>query len=121
MTTHSCHVCMEIIDESKLVCCPNGHHCCQKHHLERIRAIYQEGREAFGSGSGQTCFMCRGEIPDSSFSKGYFKNLMLIQAVEFSTLLTGKDMAHVNNRDELNGFLENFKVMATACGCQSTS
>ena len=118
MTTHSCHVCMEVVDESKLVCCPNGHHCCQKHHLERIRAIYQEGRVAFGSGNGQTCFMCRQDIPDTSFSPAYFKNLLFIQAVECSTLMLGKDMKHVNNRKELNGLLEDFKVMAVASGCE---
>ena len=45
-----CHVCMEKIDGDKMVTCENGHSCCQKHHLERIRAIYQEGRFAFDLG-----------------------------------------------------------------------
>ena len=64
----TCHICYETPKEGKEVVCVNGHLCCQKHHLERIRAIYQEGRNAFGYGgegeevedaSGQQCFMCR--------------------------------------------------------------
>ena len=88
-----CHVCYERVPEEKSVTCCNGHTCCQKHHLERIRAIYQEGQSAYGgAGSrsnghsgeahGQMCFMCRCPIGDARFSVNFFKLLKVIQAVE---------------------------------------
>lgn len=86
-TQLECHVCMEKIDSDKMVTCENGHSCCQKHHLERIRAIYQEGRSAFVSGQGQHCFMCRCSLGDHRFSSAYFKNLSVIQAVELPKLM----------------------------------
>lgn len=82
-----CHVCMEKIDSDKMVTCENGHSCCQKHHLERIRAIYQEGRCAFEDGQGQHCFMCRCSLGDHRFSSAYFKNLRVIQAVELPKMM----------------------------------
>ena len=86
-----CHVCMEKIDGDKMVTCENGHSCCQKHHLERIRAIYQEGRFAFDlgptHGGGQHCFMCRCNIEDDLFSSAYRKNLHVIQAIELPKLM----------------------------------
>ena len=82
-----CHVCMEKIDSDKMVTCENGHSCCQKHHLERIRAIYQEGLLSFEDGGGQCCFMCRCSIGDHRFSSAYFKNLRVIQAVELPKMM----------------------------------
>ena len=71
----------------------NGHSCCQKHHLERVRAMYQEGRSAFGGlfgcegDSGQHCFMCRCAIGDARFSPSFFKVLRVIQAVEIPKMM----------------------------------
>jgi hypothetical protein len=86
---NTCHVCYEEVPEGKGVTCENGHTCCQKHHLERVRAIYQEGRSAFeGMGTkvenanGQDCFMCRCYLPDALFSLSYFKCLTVIQTIE---------------------------------------
>lgn len=86
-TQLECHVCMEKIDSDKMVTCENGHSSCQKHHLERIRAIYQEGRSAFVDGQGQHCFMCRCSIGDHRFGSAYFKNLRVIQAVELPKMM----------------------------------
>jgi len=88
-TQLECHVCMEMIDSDKMVTCENGHSCCQKHHLERIRAIYQEGRFSFtdDEGGGQHCFMCRCSIGDDRFSPAYFKNLHVIQAIELPKMI----------------------------------
>ena len=93
-----CHVCYVNIPEGKGVTCENGHSCCQKHHLERVRAMYQEGRSAFGrldgceGESGQHCFMCRCEIGDARFSPSYFKVLQVIQAVEIPKMLGRTDI-----------------------------
>jgi len=103
---------METIEDAKLVCCENGHHCCQKHHLERVRAIYQEGRAAFGGtdpdnkGQGQKCFMCRVSIPDALFSDTYFKNLGIIQAFEYTKMLTGLNMQDVKYRSIIVDILQ---------------
>ena len=92
------HICYETPKEGKEVVCVNGHLCCQKHHLERIRAIYQEGRNAFGYGgegeevedaSGQQCFMCRVFIEDDRFGESYFKCLRVIQFNELSKRIMG--------------------------------
>ncbi len=83
-----CHVCMENVPCNKVVTCVNGHSCCQKHHLERIRAIYQEGRNAYTEGgTGQSCFMCRVPIGDNHFSHVFFKNLHIIQAIEIPKMM----------------------------------
>ena len=87
-----CHICYENITEGKGVTCENGHSCCQKHHLERIRAMYQEGRSAFGGldvggGGGQSCFLCRCCIGDHRFSSSFFNVLKVIQLVEIPKLL----------------------------------
>lgn len=78
-----CHVCYERVPEEKSVTCCNGHTCCQKHHAERIRAIYQEGGRAYsGEAQGQKCFMCRCPIEDARFSVNFFKLFKVILAVE---------------------------------------
>lgn len=92
MTCHECPVCMEMVAEEKMVMCPNGHRVCEKHQLERIRAIYQEGRPAFhGNGQGQQCFTCRCDMKDDLFSPQYFKMLRLIQCIELPKMVVGKD------------------------------
>lgn len=92
MTCHECPVCMEMVAEEKMVMCQNGHRVCEKHQLERIRAIYQEGRPAFnGGGQGQHCFMCRCNMKDDLFSDQYFKLLRLIQSIELPKLTVGQD------------------------------
>jgi hypothetical protein len=88
-----CHVCYEKISAEKAVTCKNGHTCCQKHHLERVRAIYQQGDTAYGGmddrggNNGQNCFMCRCEIGDARFSRSFFKVLRVIQAVEIPKMM----------------------------------
>jgi hypothetical protein len=87
-----CHVCYENVFKDKCVTCGNGHSCCQKHHLQRVRSIYQENNMAYGAGrdddgAGQRCFICREYIIDESFSLNYFKNLQLIQAVEVPKMM----------------------------------
>jgi hypothetical protein len=98
-----CHVCYETIGEGKGVVCEHGHHCCMRHHLERIRAMYEtnfselgeitsprrqisEAMSVFGAEASlaQCCFMCRCDLPDFAFGGGdvdapYFKILRLIQ------------------------------------------
>ena len=68
-----CPICFEKCNPC-YVQCPNGHTCCERHHVERIRAIYEGGGRAFGS-NAQHCFECRTSIPDSSFSPKYFNLL----------------------------------------------
>jgi len=93
-----CHVCYEKIPTGKGVTCSNGHSCCQKHHLERVRAMYQEGQSAFGGldgcegNSGQHCFMCRCAIGDARFSKSFFKVLVVIQSVEIPKMMGINDI-----------------------------
>jgi hypothetical protein len=93
-----CHVCYDpILDILKqghqVIRCCNGHSCCEKHHLERIRAMYQSDQMAFGgeddddSGMGQTCFECRVKMPDQKFSRKFMVMLNFIQAVEIPKLM----------------------------------
>jgi len=102
MTCYECPVCMETVPEEKMVQCCNGHRVCEKHQLQRIRAIYQEGRSAFNqiegceNGKGQHCFVCRCVMSDSLFSVNYFKMLRLIQAIEIPKLYCGKDLFNTN-------------------------
>lgn len=102
MTCHECPVCMEMVSEEKMVQCQNGHRVCEKHQLQRIRAIYQEGRSAFNeiegceNGKGQHCFVCRCVMGDSRFSVNYFKMLRLIQAIEIPKMYCGKDLFNTN-------------------------
>ena len=111
-----CHVCYETVFKDKCVTCCNGHSCCQIHHLQRIRSIYQEDTLAFGggdvneSGSGQKCFLCRDRIDDESFSKNFLMNMRLIQAVEIPKMmmrrgcsLEGKTVW--TNQDAINMFI----------------
>lgn len=79
-----CHICYEKIPLGKGVTCLNGHSCCQRHHLERIRSIYQEGRCAFNvpNKTAQDCFICRCAIGDHSFSQSFLNLLTVIQAIE---------------------------------------
>lgn len=96
MTCHECHVCMEMVAEEKMVQCCNGHRVCEKHQLERIRAIYQEGRPAFHDGQGQQCFMCRCDMGDHLFSEQYFILLRLIQCIELPKMTIGQDLFKTN-------------------------
>lgn len=78
-----CSVCLGNVCAHRTVCCPNGHKCCEKHHISRIKAIYESGNRAFGPNrTGQCCFECRVEIGDSAFSENYFKMLRLAMAIE---------------------------------------
>jgi len=64
------------------VTCCNGHTICEKHYLQRYKAIYEDGRLAFGESQeecAQCCFMCRSDIEDSFFNKTYFDVLQIVQ------------------------------------------
>ena len=68
-----CAVCMELCAELSVTCC-NGHKVCEKHYLQRAKAVYEEGRYAFGGeGRVQRCFLCRARIPDNKFSDQHHK------------------------------------------------
>jgi len=72
-----CPVCYEQCAKLSVTCC-NGHAVCEKHYLQRCKAIYEEGRFAFETGMAQCCPMCRVSVCDSEFSKVYFTNLKLV-------------------------------------------
>ena len=78
----TCPVCYDIV--RKGVKCKNGHECCEKHFIQRARAIYQEGRCAFRPASAhcQKCFLCRIPIPDRNFSPAYGPLLHTMIVVE---------------------------------------
>ena len=97
MTDNTCHVCYDKV--SKGVTCENGHTCCQKHHLERIRAIYQEGQLAFDS-MGQHCFICRCPIKDDRFSKEYFNCLKVI--ITIGVIQNGDSMGRISDEHPLD-------------------
>ena len=70
-----CAVCMEPCAELSVTCC-NGHMVCEKHFLQRAKAVYEEGRYAFGGeGRVQRCFLCRAGIPDDKFSDQHHKTM----------------------------------------------
>lgn len=101
--TTYCHVCFSDVPTCKVAKCPHGHACCEKHHIQRVKTIYEEGEIAFngGSGSGQMCFECRGRIPDSHFSEIYMKLLRLTIAVEISKRHSGCRMTNEGIEDYL--------------------
>ena len=86
-----CHVCLCDVPTSKVATCRNGHSCCEKHHIQRVKAIYESGEYAFddpdpengsGGAQGQMCFMCRCSMRDECFSQTYFKMLRVCLLVE---------------------------------------
>lgn len=93
--TAYCHVCLGDVPTCKVTKCPNGHACCEKHHIQRIKAIYEGGKYAFSDGgSGQCCFMCRAGMPDALFSQTYFKMLDLTVAIELSKKHLGRRLTN---------------------------
>ena len=77
-TENECPVCYDPCAKLSVTCC-NGHTICEKHYLQRYKAIYEDGRLAFGDdGVAQCCFMCRSDIEDSFFSKTYFDVLEIV-------------------------------------------
>ena len=77
-TENECPVCYGPCAKLSVTCC-NGHTICEKHYLQRYKAIYEEGRLAFGDDNAQCCFMCRSHIEDSFFSKTYFDMMLMVQ------------------------------------------
>jgi len=77
MSHQECSVCYEPCAKLSVTCC-NGHTICEKHYLQRYKAIYQEGRQAFHDDNAQSCFLCRTEIGDDEFSLTYHKNMKLV-------------------------------------------
>ena len=98
--TTCCHVCLGDVPTCKVAKCPNGHACCEKHHIQRIKAIYEGGKYAFSDGagnpggSGQCCFMCRADMPGALFSQTYFRVLDLTVAVELSKKHLGRRLTN---------------------------
>ena len=86
---NECVVCMEQCAELSVLCC-NGHRVCEKHYLHRAKAIYEEGRLAFGDDDVQRCFLCRTHINDDKFSKQHFKTLRMVQAYGMLKLMEQK-------------------------------
>jgi hypothetical protein len=75
-----CVVCMEPCAELSIMCC-NGHMVCEKHYLQRAKAIYEEGRSAFSNKENvQRCFLCRTDIPTYKFSDKHNKIMDVIIA-----------------------------------------
>ena len=74
---NDCPVCYDLCAKLSVTCC-NGHSICEKHYLQRYKAIYEEGRMAFSDNHAQCCFMCRSHIEDSRFSKIYFDLLKMV-------------------------------------------
>ena len=73
-----CPVCYEQCTKLSVTCC-NGHAVCEKHYLQRCKAIYDEGRLAYGKGKmGQCCPVCRKKVPDREFSTVYLTNRKLV-------------------------------------------
>ena len=78
-----CPVCMETCAELSVTCC-NGHKVCEKHFLQRAKAVYEEDRMAFGGDSCvQRCFVCRTDLGNDRFSDNYHKliNWVIIYGV----------------------------------------
>ena len=92
--TTYCHVCLGDVPTCKVTKCPNGHACCEKHHIQRIKAIYESGKRAFHGGGGQECFECRADMPDSVFSENYKKLMRVTVAVELSKQCAGRRMTN---------------------------
>ena len=92
---NECSVCYGPYAKLSVTCC-NGHVVCEKHYLQRYKAIYEEGRTAFNNDDAQRCFMCRSDIEDESFSKTYFNllNIVIAQGVCFKYGITDKDKFH---------------------------
>ena len=74
---NECPVCFGPCAKLSVTCC-NGHAVCEKHYLQRYKAIYEEGRDAFGTDHAQCCFLCRSHIEDNRFSKTYFDLLKMV-------------------------------------------
>jgi hypothetical protein len=72
-----CPICYDFI--KKGVKCCHGHEVCEKHFIERARAIYEEGRLACHHDHFQKCFICREEMGDDRFSESYHNLLRLTQ------------------------------------------
>ena len=92
--TAYCHVCLGDVPTCKVAKCPNGHACCEMHHIQRIKAIYESGKRAFHGGGGQMCFECRADMPDSVFSENYKKLMRVTIAVELSKQVAGRRMTN---------------------------
>jgi hypothetical protein len=90
MEVFHCPVCLDDVPKHKSVRCPNGHWCCEKHHIQRIKAVYETRKSAFDSGVAQHCFECRCHIPDELFSNTYHKLLFLTQLVELPKMFHRK-------------------------------
>ena len=61
-------------NECAVVTCCNGHKVCEKHYLQRAKAVYEEGRLAFVDNDvtcAQRCFLCRTDLDDDGFSDKY--------------------------------------------------
>ena len=83
LKTMKCPVCFE--ECAKLsATCSNGHTACDKHWIQLYKAIYEDGKHAFGQTCAKRCFICRVHIPDSTFSDAYFKNLKTVQIISMT-------------------------------------
>ena len=94
-----CAVCMEPCAELSVTCC-NGHMVCEKHFLQRAKAIYEEGRYAYDD-KVQRCFLCRAGIPDNKFSDVHHKIMEAI-VVDGVLKINEKETGTVRSTQERN-------------------
>ena len=85
-------VCMEPCAELSVTCC-NGHMVCEKHFLQRAKAIYEEGRYAYDD-KVQRCFLCKDaepiRVPRHLFQKHFYVAYAITYFQSQGCTLTGR-------------------------------
>ena len=76
-TENECPVCHGPCAKLSVTCC-NGHTICEKHYLQRHKAIYEDGSMAdinarlAAAAERPRCFMCRCNLENKRFSKTFY-------------------------------------------------
>jgi hypothetical protein len=65
-TENECPVCYDPCAKLSVTCC-NGHTICEKHYLQRYKAIYEDGRLAFGDDGVHSVVSCVGVTLKTAF------------------------------------------------------
>ena len=104
-----CPICLEQVPKTKCVSCPNGHSCCEKHFLQRTRAIYEEGDLVYGERDGQQCFLCREPIDEDVFSDVFWKNMSLIQYLGLQKIMNDRISVRTETKEERNMGIEHIQ------------
>jgi hypothetical protein len=90
-----CPICFSTTNT--MATCHNGHMFCENCMLDRIKAVYDEGRLAFRDDDTQKCFICRCDMGDSDFSDNYGK---LLQCVVLNGCSKGRNIS-TKRRNEI--------------------